>query len=119
MAGIVRIPWWQWTPFHAWRIVGFVEAADEVPDRLPAKGAVLVGSIQHPKWLAFDCPCQTGHRVMVSLDPQHNPHWIILKTKRLSVVPSIDYRAAERRCHYFIRRGKIIWADDVIGDDYG
>ncbi len=118
MAGIARIPWWQWNPFIAWRIVAFVEAADEVPHRLPAKGAVVVGSIQRPKWLAFDCPCRTGHRIMVSLDPLHSPHWTLLKGKPLSVSPSIDYQTAKKRCHYFIRRGKTIWTDDVIGDGY-
>ena len=111
MAQIGRVPWWQWIPFRPWRIVAAVEAADEIPLRLPGKGAVIVGSRTHPKWLAFDCPCRTGHRIMVSLDRLHRPHWTIIEEKKLTVSPSIDYQAPGRRCHYFLKRGKIVWAE--------
>lgn len=109
MARVGRIPFWQWIPGRAWRIVATVEAADEVPERLPANGAVMVGSTDHPKWLIFDCPCKTGHRIMVTLDPSHRPHWVIRKGKKLSLSPSVDYRTKERRCHYYLTNGKITW----------
>src|SRR5438874_6766630 len=34
------------------RIVAVVEAADDVPERLPRNGVVLVGSSTQPKWIA-------------------------------------------------------------------
>ena len=46
MAGMKKlIAWWQSLPlpWRAWRIVGQVGAGDEVPDRLPDRGVVLVG----------------------------------------------------------------------------
>ena len=119
MAGVVRIPFWEWIPGRAWRIVAEVEAADEIPQKLPSHGAVIVGSLQRPKWLAFDCPCRTGHRIMVTLDPSHRPHWTIKKTKKLSVSPSVDYLAAERRCHYYVSNGKIEWVQDLKGALHG
>lgn len=112
MASIGRLPWWEWIPGRSWRIVVTVEAADEIPMRLPLAGAVLVGSSNHPKWLAFDCPCRTGHRIMVTLDRAHYPHWTILDEKKLSVSPSIDYRSPGRHCHYLISRGKIVWVNE-------
>jgi hypothetical protein len=115
MGGLGRVPWWQWIPFRAWRIVAMVDAADEIPVRLPAKGVVIVGSLQRPKWLAFDCPCGTGHRIMVTLDPSHAPHWTIVDKRPLSVSPSVDYRGSASRCHYFIRHGKTVWANDEGG----
>jgi hypothetical protein len=110
MAWLGPIPWWQWIPGRSWRIVATIEAADEIPTRLPRNGAVLVGSPEHRKWLAFDCPCRTGHRIMVTLDSAHSPHWtVVADARRLSVSPSVDYKTPGRRCHYFIRQGKITW----------
>jgi hypothetical protein len=107
-----KVSWLQWLPWRGWRIVLAVEAADEIPERLPSKGAVLVGTLERPKWLAFDCPCKSGHRIMVTLDSGHRPHWKLLGQKKLSVMPSIDYCAPGRRCHYFIKDGKTVWAKD-------
>ena len=110
MAQLGRIPWWEWVPGRRWRIVAMFDAADEIPEHLPRKGAVLVGSPQHPKWLAFDCPCRTGHRIMVTLDHAHFPHWTVGNDlTRLSLSPSVDYRVPDRRCHYIIKNGSTSW----------
>lgn len=109
MGSLGRFPWWEWIRGRSWRIVATVEAADEIPEHLPPCGAVLVGSIQQPKWLAFDCPCRTGHRIMITLDPAHYPYWTVFDEKRLSISPSVDYRTPARRCHYLILRGRVLW----------
>jgi Family of unknown function (DUF6527) len=120
MAGVGKIPFWEWIPGRAWRIVSTVEAADEIPKRLPSTGAVIVGSLKSPKWLAFDCPCKTGHRIMVTLDPAHRPHWVIKDIKKLSISPSVDYRTPEKRCHYYVNNGKIQWVHDrKVGSNGG
>ena len=112
MANVSSIPWWQWIPRFSWRIVATVEAADEIPARLPGKGVVLVGSQQHPKWLAFDCPCRTGHRIMITFEATHSPHWRLISAQKLTVCPSVDYRTPSRRCHYLIKHGRIIWVPE-------
>jgi len=105
-----KLSWWQWLPIFPWRIVGYVEAADEIPKRLPRNAAVLVGSQTRPKWLAFDCPCRAGHRIMVTLDATHIPHWSLVSAKPLTVSPSFDYNTPHRSCHFFIRGGRVEWA---------
>lgn len=107
----MKIAWWQWIPVWRWRILGSVEFADEIPDRLPRHGAVLVGSPQFPKWIAFDCACDRGHRILLNTDHVRRPAWRLAATKPLSIWPSVDYDG-ERRCHYFIRDGKTQWAKD-------
>jgi hypothetical protein len=107
-----EVSWWHWLPIPWWRIVAMVDAADEVPLRLPRKGAVLVGSRSRPKWLAFDCPCRNRHRVMITLDKARRPHWTIADGFLLNLSPSVDDRSAGWRCHYFIRRGRTHWARD-------
>jgi hypothetical protein len=111
----MKIPWWQWWPFfRSWRCVGFVDSADEIPQRLPHRAAVIVGSLNHIKWLAFDCPCGTGHRVLINCDAGRRPAWSVMlcSRSRLSIMPSVDQVNQGRRCHYFVRNGKIIWAKD-------
>jgi hypothetical protein len=119
VADIGRLSWWDWIPARHWRIVARVDAADEIPDRLPGKTAVLVGSVEHPKWLAFDCPCKTGHRIMVTLDRAHRPHWTLYESKKLTIWPSIDYISPDRRCHYLIRGGKIQWVKERENRQHG
>ena len=117
MAGLKRlVAWWQTLPlpWRSWRIVGRVLAGDEVPDQLPNRGAVLVGPLEHASWLAFDCPCQGRHRLMVNLDRSRNPFWKIDCLKPLSIHPSIYNITPGRSCHFFIRSGRIRWVKNDI-----
>lgn len=112
MAKLGHIAWWQWIalPGRNWRIVTRVEAGDEVPDRLPRRGVALIGPAESPTWVAFDCPCARGHRLMVNLDAARHPAWRITKTKPLSIRPSVDDITQERRCHFIMDKGRVKWA---------
>lgn len=105
-----KIRWWQWLPVFSWRVVAVVDSADDIPARLPRNGAVLIGQVTKPKWVAFDCPCRTGHRILLNTDNARRPYWSVVPGRKLSVTPSIDYHGQHKRCHYFIRNGHIDWA---------
>lgn len=109
MAELMTFPFWQWLPFLPWRVVGVVDSADYVPGRLPRNGAVLVGEKSRPKWIVFDCPCRTGHRIMLNTDKARLPHWSLSKSWKLTISPSVDYIPGVGRCHYFIRSGRVKW----------
>lgn len=109
---MTKIPWWQWLPIFRWRVVAVVDAADEIPARLPRNAAVLVGTRDQPKWIAFDCPCRTGHRIMLNTDRSRRPRWSTTVRGRLTVSPSIDYQERHRRCHYFITNGRTRWVQE-------
>jgi hypothetical protein len=89
-------------------LVSTVEEADEIPDRLPYRAAILAGPPENPKWIAFDCPCGQGHRVMLNLDRRRLPVWSLDNQRPLTLSPSIDDHGIGR-CHFFIRQGKIKW----------
>lgn len=108
----MKISWWQWLPFWRWRVIGATESADEVPDHLPRNAVALVGDAGRIKWIVFDCPCRTGHRIMLNADQARQPNWTLKQLPRLTISPSIDSRGSQRRCHYFIRNGRILWAKD-------
>ena len=107
--------WWQSLPlpWRKWRVVGCVDAGDEIPADLPHRGVVLVGTKRRPTWAALDCPCRTGHRLMVNLDSRRPPHWKIAIKPRLSLRPSIDTVMEGRRCHFVLHNGRIRWARDA------
>lgn len=109
MARVTKISWWQWLPIYGWRVVANVDAADEIPDRLPRRGAVVVGLRARPKWIAFDCPCGTGHRIMLPTDQAYSPHWKVSRREKLTIAPSIDSKSNGLRCHYFIQDGRVKW----------
>ena len=97
--------------FRPWLLAGTVSEGDEVPNRIPIRRAFLVGGPSAWKWLVFDCPCRTGHRIMLNLDRSRWPHWTIRpsRRRRITLSPSIDYRSENRSCHYFIRDGRVVW----------
>ena len=96
-------------PWHRWRIVGYVAAGDEIPETLPYRGAILVGTAQHPTWAALDCPCGTGHRLLINLDSRRYPRWELRSDSRLSLWPSIDAVEDGRRCHFVLNKGRVRW----------
>lgn len=106
-----RIRWWEWVPFvwRKWRIVLQVPTAADIPDRLPKRGAVLVRMNIQPTWLAFDCPCGNGHRVMLNLLPSRTPRWAIALEAPLTLSPSVDDETDARRCHYYLTQGRVVW----------
>lgn len=61
------------------------------------------------KWVAFECPCKSGHRILVPVDPQSRPHWTVRALRPMTLFPSIDAKTDGRRCHYVIIRGRIVW----------
>jgi hypothetical protein len=100
-----------------WRVIMQVEAADEVPSELPEYGVVVVGGEQYPRWLVFDCPCGKGHRIMLNLDPSRRPVWRVWR-EPLTISPSIDDVTKTRRCHFFLRRGRVYWVRGLEGSWY-
>jgi len=78
--------------------------------RLPRNGAIIVGEKDSPKWIAFDCPCRSGHRILLNTDKSRRPNWSVSQDNRLSIQPSVDYQGVDRNCHYIIRKGRVDWA---------
>jgi hypothetical protein len=103
--------WGRWRR-GPWRITARVSEADQIPDVLPRYGATLVQSDGASKWLAFDCPCGTGHRIMLNLDERRWPRWAVTSAAPLTLWPSVDVETNLRRCHYVMWNGRVDWVDD-------
>lgn len=85
--------------------------ADDIDRPLPRRRILLVGSMDSPKWAIFECPCGTGHEIMLNLDQRRRPYWTLRNSlfSGATLQPSIDSAESHIRCHYFIRRGKVQW----------
>ena len=104
-------PWRDWLglPKRKWQFVFTVEAGDEIPEAIPKRGVVLVGTMTRPKWVAFDCPCDLGHRIMLNTDSSRRPYWSIRSFAPVTLSPSIDDVTLTRRCHFLLQQGRIRW----------
>ena len=107
---VLKVSLWARRPRRRYFVLGEVDAADEIPEKLPRKALVVVRQPGRPTWLAFDCPCKGRHRLLVNLDPRRRPFWRLSRGPHgPSVSPSIDYRVPGSRCHFVVRDGRIRW----------
>jgi hypothetical protein len=106
--------WWHSRRPGPWRVALVVPEADHVPNEIPPNGAVLIRSGSALKWLAFDCPCGRGHRVMLNLDSSCWPCWQVEAEAPLTLWPSVDVVINSRRCHYVIFHGRIEWVRSFV-----
>lgn len=103
------VPWWAWLPSRRVRLVGRVDAGDEVPGRLPRRAALLAGLPDRPQWLVLDCPCCSGeHRLMLNLAAARAPRWTVRGRRKITVRPSVDAATSVGRCHFWIRNGRVV-----------
>jgi hypothetical protein len=107
LPGSRHLPW----PYV---LVGFTDAADEIPDRIAARTAVVVQSGDRRTWIAFDCPRHRGERIMLNLSTSRRPCWRINEEPKLTLYPSIDAFHSEDRCHFWIKRGRLRWVKEAI-----
>lgn len=89
--------------------VHFYGERNELPDLPKVNEIAVAGTATKPKWALFDCPCGHGHTILLPLSEGVNPHWQLTNDRRgPSIYPSVD-RQGDRRCHYWIKSGKIQW----------
>jgi len=95
------------------RHVDRVSTLSDIPVAMPSDRVVLAGPSERPKWAVFMCPCDRGHRITLSLQSSHWPHWQLRMERGLpTFYPSIDV-PNEWRCHYWIKGGRVRWAPNM------
>jgi len=107
---VASLRWRDWLPRRRYEVLGSVDAADEIPDRLPRRGLVVVQAEDTPTWVAFDCPCDRRHRLLMPLGVGPGHRWRLTDNRYPSLKPSVDSFDAGRRCHFFLTEGRIQWA---------
>lgn len=93
--------------------VTYYRQHSEVPRDLPRDVVAVTGAPEKPQWAIFECPCGTGHRIMVNLSPTARPQWRLSAGKAgPSLSPSVDFLDAFGRCHFWLRDGVVRFTRD-------
>ena len=112
------VDWWRrrrWTTARYSGVTYFSSRSD-VPELPPRRIVAVVGSAERPKWAIFACPCGHGHAIAVNLSTARRPAWGLKSGEDgPSLHPSVDSHTEERRCHFWLRDGRIQWARDDVG----
>lgn len=84
----------------------------EDPPEMPEPGLVyLIGDRPHPWSAAFICPCGCNELISLSLIPKDSPRWTyhVSSSDPITLSPSV-WRTRGCRSHFFIRKGRVLWA---------
>jgi hypothetical protein len=84
---------------------------DDVPDTVELETVYIVGEGRAPWSAVFVCPCGCQEVISLSLIGDDHPRWRsrLHLDGTVTLSPSI-WRKRGCRSHFFIRRGKIVWA---------
>lgn len=88
------------------------EWVDDPPDTPLPRTVYVVGGRRHPFSAVVACP-RRACRQSVNLDvsPEVTPRWRVQEHTdgTLSLHPSIHVAALPCKCHYWLRRGRVVW----------
>jgi len=112
MASRLIRDFFEWASGRRWKVTGTYYDIDDVPQVLKSREITIVATPHFVKWIIFDCPCRTGHRIMINADPSRKPAWDLRAKLPATIWPSVDFANHERRCHYSIINGRTHWAKD-------
>ena len=84
---------------------------DLPPDQLPSRDWVLLCEGGEAWSIMMRCPCGCGQPVELPLIREAHPRWSLQVDQHghPTLAPSI-WRREGCRAHYFVRRGKVVWA---------
>ena len=88
----------------------YVVVAD--PPDAPHPGILYIIGEEDTPWCGvLACPCGCGDAIRLSLVARDRPSWrLVIDNGRPTLSPSI-HRVVGCRSHFFLRAGKIVWAD--------
>jgi hypothetical protein len=83
----------------------------DVPDVLYRKTIYVVQNEGYAWQIIMLCPCGCNKNLHMNLMKDYKPYWTfkIDKRRRITLYPSI-HRIVGCRSHFFIKKGKVVWA---------
>ena len=89
---------------------------EDLPQKLKKNVIYIVGGEEYPFQAVFLCPRKCSKMIFLNVSEQHKEHekWTITKHRNntISLQPSIWMKNNSCGCHYWFKKGKIIWCFD-------
>jgi len=83
---------------------------EDEPEIISPKTIYIVGDEEFQAIAIMLCPCGCNSKIHLNLLPGNKPTWSIsTKSGALTLKPSV-WRKVGCESHFFLRKGKIIWA---------
>jgi hypothetical protein len=102
--------WFQKSAGRKYEHVRFADSMSDVPDD-PGASIFVVGHPSSPKWVVFQCPCNSEHRLQVPLMKSAHPRWTLdIRGEEASLRPSIWVNGDPCDSHFWLYRNRIQWA---------
>ena len=90
------------------------EWVEDLPDDLQENTVYIIGGRKHPFYAAIVCPRKACRQVVhVDVSSQVDKRWRIIEhvDGQISLSPSIHVTGLPCRCHYWLRKGRIVWSE--------
>ncbi len=87
---------------------------EDLPDNPERNTIYIIGGRQHPFHAAVVCPRKKCSKVIhLEISPESKKRWEVTehKDKTISLSPSIHAINLPCNCHYWIKKGRIVWYD--------
>ena len=91
-----------------------VEWVEDLPTTVKRRTVYILGATRDPFSASIVCPRKRCRQVIhLDLSPQVRPRWRVTAHPNgtISLAPSVHVTGLPCRCHYWLRRGRIVWCD--------
>jgi len=91
-----------------------VEWVEDLPNKIIKNTIYIVGGKEYPFHACFVCPRRECNQLIaLDISPELNPRWRITEYSKggISLNPSIYVTSFRCQCHYWVKKGKIHWAE--------
>lgn len=89
----------------------------DLPEKPERNTAYVIGGRKYPYYAAITCP-RKKCRIIVHLEvsAEFKKRWKLIEHDdgSISLSPSIHVTKAPCHCHYFLKKGKITWAEPPV-----
>ena len=90
------------------------EWVEDLPESTHENTVYIIGGRENPFYAALTCPRKKCRKVIhLEISPEFRRRWTVHEHEdgALSLNPSIDIIDSPCRCHYWIKRGHVVWCD--------
>ena len=99
--------------FFALRVRPYqTEWVEDLPEKPRKKFMYIIGGRKYPFAAEFFCPLGCGDIISLDISPKLQKKWNVTEHQdgNVTLSPSV-WCTAECRCHFWIRKGRIIWCE--------